>query len=184
MATADNKPLTQARPRWLIYLEGELLADDHTDNVQRDFLKIIRVMLEDLGDDTTATSKAAQELSKYYQNSYLTTMPGITEPGLMAFLNDFMNFILDFIGKVRFPSSEHERLSRLLVGIKELGSGAFSTEVKLSFRLRLGLPVSATKDFLLSNAKDHIFQAAYEEALGIAVEESWNISQGKMHKQI
>ncbi|KAI5866500.1 hypothetical protein GGS23DRAFT_274439 [Durotheca rogersii] len=150
-AGGDPPPLSQDKPRWVAHLENNLLADDDIDDVQRDLLGILRDMLEALGDDITASSKAAQRILEYCVEAY----PSASAPSaqshssdVLGFINEVASLSFELTCEVPFQSSEHERLVRLVIDIKGLGPQAFGVE-------------------------DLDFQP-YDEAVGIAVETCWN----------
>ncbi|KAK5987798.1 hypothetical protein PT974_11932 [Cladobotryum mycophilum] len=100
----DDSP-TQDKPRWLMYLEEEILAD------------------EDTFDDASSPGVLKDS---YIPNLYNCTK--LYDKTAVGFLNLFTHFCYELAGQVQFPSLEHERLALLLIRIKELGPQAFEVE--------------------------------------------------------
>lgn len=89
-------------------------------------------MLEAPGDDVAAANEAAQRIACYYKNDNITAYPNLLQlwgHGVEGFVNEAASFVFALASKVTFPGPEHERLSRVLEAIRDIGPEGFGVEV-------------------------------------------------------
>ncbi|EQL03695.1 hypothetical protein OCS_00611 [Ophiocordyceps sinensis CO18] len=144
------------KPRWLSYLENNLLDDVDVDNDQRAILAVFRVMLEAPAGDASAVASTSQKIVQYYHGEFLGNSEQVqswTDRGVMVYINEVAGLALELAAEVLFPGPEHDKLARFFIAIRDAGPQAFGIkEQDPSFEL-------------------------YDTAVGTAVEEYWNRCQ-------
>lgn len=120
------------KPRWLSYLENNLLDDVDVDNDQRAILAVFRVMLEAPAGDASAVASASQKIVQYYHGEFLGNseqMQSWTDRGVMVYINEVAGLALELAAEVLFPGPEHDKLARFFIAIRDAGPQAFGIKV-------------------------------------------------------